>query len=68
MEFFDVVKFDSVGEGRLKLGLFDVWQNGCPNRGLEGRSPAMVYGRPISHRECAEAFYRLYLGESPPRL
>ena len=66
MEFFDVVKFDTMEEGQRKLDLFDVWQNGCPNRGLEGRSPAMVYGRPISHRECVEAFYRLYLGESPP--
>ena len=66
MEFFDVVKFEAVWEGQWKLGLFDVWQNGCPNRGLEDRPPAMVYGRPISHRECAEAFYLLYLGESPP--
>jgi transposase InsO family protein len=66
MEFFDVVKFDTMEEVQGKLGVFDVWQNGCLNRGLEGRSPAMVYGRPISHRECVEAFYRLYLGESPP--
>jgi len=68
MEFFDLVEFETMEEGQRKLDLFDVWQNGCPNRGLEGRSPAMVYGRPISHRENAEAFYRLYLGESPPRL
>ena len=68
MEFFDLVEFETVEEGQWKLDLFDVWQNGCPNRGLEGRSPAEVYGRPISHQECVEAFYRLYLGESPPRI
>jgi len=68
MEFFDLVEFKTIEEGQRKLDLFDVWQNGCPNRGLEGRSPAEVYGRPISHRECVEAFYRLYLGEPPPRL
>jgi len=68
MEFFDLVEFETMEEGQRKLDLFDVWQNGCPNRGLEGRSPAEAYGKPISHRECAEAFYRLYLGESPPRL
>ena len=68
MEFFDLVEFETVEEGQRKLDLFDVWQNGCPNRGLEGRSPAEVYGRPISHRECVEAFYRLYLSESPPRI
>ena len=67
MEFFDGVRFETVEEGQWKMGVFDVWQNGCPNRGLEGRPPAMVYGRPISHRECAEAFYLLYLGEAPPR-
>ena len=67
MEFFDGVKFETVGEGQWKLGVFDVWQNGCPNRGLEDRPPAMVYGMPISHRECAEAFYLLYLGEPPPQ-
>jgi len=60
--------FETVEEGQWKLGLFDVWQNGCPNRGLEGRSPAEAYGRPIGHSECVEAFYRLYLGEAPPRL
>ena len=68
MEFFDLVEFETIEEGQRKLDLFDVWQNGCPNRGLMGRSPAEVYGRPISHSECAEAFYRLYLGESPPRI
>jgi transposase InsO family protein len=68
MEFFDLVDFETVEEGQRKLDLFDVWQNGCPNRGLEGRSPAEAYGRPISHSECVEAFYRLYLGEAPPRL
>ena len=68
MEFFDLVEFKTIEEGQRKLDLFDVWQNGCPNRGLEGRSPGEAYGRPISHRECVEAFYRLYLGESPPRL
>ena len=68
MEFFDLVDFETVEEGQRKLDLFDVWQNGCPNRGLEGRSPAEDYGRPISHSECVEAFYRLYLGVAPPRL
>jgi putative transposase len=68
MEFFDLVDFETVEEGQRKLDLFDVWQNGCPNRGLDGRSPAEAYGRPISHSECVEAFYRLYLGEAPPRL
>jgi len=68
MEFFDLVEFETIEEGQRMLDLFDVWQNGCPNRGLEGRSPAEVYGRPISHRECVEAFYRLYLGEAPPRI
>ena len=68
MGFFDLIAFKTIEESQRKLDLFDVWQNGCPNRGLEGRSPAEVYGRPISHRECVEAFYRLYLGESPPRL
>jgi len=67
MEFFDLVRFDSVEEGQRRLGLFDVWQNGCPNRGLDGLAPATVYGRPISHGECVEAFYLLYLGEPPPR-
>ena len=66
MEFFDPVEFDTVEEGQWKLDLFDVWQNGCPNRGLEDRPPAEVYGRPISHRECVEAFYLLYLGQPPP--
>jgi transposase InsO family protein len=68
MEFFDLVKFEAVTEGQWKLGLFDVWQNGCPNRGLGGGSPGDAYGRPISHQECVEAFYRLYLGEAPPRI
>jgi hypothetical protein len=67
MEFFDLVAFDTVEDGQRKLDLFDVWQNGCPNMGLDGLSPATVYGRPISHGECAEAFYRLYLGEASPR-
>ena len=66
MEFFDLVELETMEEVQGKLGVFDVWPNGCLNRGLEGRSPAMVYGRSISHRECVEAFYRLYLGESPP--
>jgi len=65
MEFFDIVEFKTIREGQRKLDLFDLWQNGCPNRGLDGRSPAEAYGRPISHRQCAEAFYRLYLGEAP---
>lgn len=64
MEFFDLVEFRTVGEGQRKLDLFDLWQNGCPNRGLDGQSPAEAYGRPISHLECVEAFYRLYLGQS----
>ena len=67
MEFFDLVRFDSVEEGQRRLGLFDVWQNGGPNRGLDGLAPATVYRRPISHGECVEAFYLLYLGEPPPR-
>jgi hypothetical protein len=33
MEFFDLVAFDTVEEGQMKLDLFDVWQNGCPNMG-----------------------------------
>lgn len=37
MEFFDGVKFETVDEGQWKLGIFDAWQNGCPNRGLEDR-------------------------------
>jgi transposase InsO family protein len=67
MEFFDRVRFTTVEEGQWKLGVFDVWQNGCPNRGLEEGPPATVYGRPISRREWVEAYYLLYLGESPPR-
>jgi transposase InsO family protein len=67
MEFFTVAKFNSVEEAQWKMDVFDVWQNGCPNRGLEDQKPATVYGRSISHRECAEAFYLLYLGEHPPR-
>jgi len=43
MEFFDVVKFETMEEGQLKLSIFDVWQNGCPNRGLEGRSPGEAF-------------------------
>jgi transposase InsO family protein len=66
MEFFDLVAFNSVGEGHWKLDLFDVWQNGCPNRGLDSIAPAAGYGRPISHRACVEAFYLLYLGRAPP--
>jgi hypothetical protein len=66
MEFFTVAKFNSVEEAQWKMDVFDVWQNGCPNRGLEDQKPATVYGRSISHRECAEAYYLLYLGESPP--
>jgi transposase InsO family protein len=50
MEFFDRVRFMTVEEGQWKLGVFDVWQNGCPNRGLEDQVPATVYGRPISRR------------------
>jgi transposase InsO family protein len=65
MEFFDLVEFETIEEGQVKLDLFDVWQNGCPNRGLMGRSPGEAYGRPISHRDCAEAFYLLYLGQPP---
>lgn len=65
MEFFDLVSFRTIREGQRKLDLFDLWQNGCPNRGLEGQSPAEAYGRSISHQECAEAFYRLYLGQTP---
>jgi len=66
MEFFDLIEFSTIREGQRKLDLFDVWQNGCPNRGLDGQSPAEVYGKPISHRRCAEAFYNLYLNEAPP--
>ena len=68
MEFFHLVEFKSIKEGQGKLGLFDVWQNGCPNRGLDDQSPAEAYGRPISHQRCVEAFYQLYLGEAPPRI
>lgn len=66
MEFFDLVDFRTIREGQRKLDLFDVWQNGCPNRGLDGKSPAKAYRRPISHHECTEAFYNLYLGQAPP--
>jgi len=67
MEFFDLIEFRTIGEGQRKIDLFDVWQNGCPNRGLDGQSPAEAYGRPISHQRCIEAFYQLYLNEAPPR-
>ncbi len=65
MEFFDLTELKTIKEGQEKLDLFDVWQNGCPNRGLDGQSPAKAYGRPISHQRCAEAFYNLYLNEAP---
>jgi len=45
MGFFDLIAFKTIEESQRKLDLFDVWQNGCPNRGLEGRSPAEAYGR-----------------------
>ena len=65
MEFFDLIEFSTIKEGQEKLNLFDTWQNGCPNRGLDGQSPAEAYGRPISHQRCIEAFYQLYLNEAP---
>jgi len=61
MEFFDLVKFRTLREGQRKLDLFDIWQNGCPNRGLDGQTPADAYGKPISRQQCTEAFHRLYL-------
>jgi transposase InsO family protein len=66
MEFFDLIEFSTIKEGQEKLNLFDTWQNGCPNRGLDGQSPAEAYGKPISHQRSAEAFYQLYLNEAPP--
>lgn len=67
MEFFGQVKFETINECKRKMVLFDVWQNGCPNRGLDDQTPAETYGRSISHRECTEAFYLLYLGQPPPQ-